>query len=107
MAQDQRWHFAIRVDKLEEGVATEVVLRGRRIGICKVENDFYAFDNICTHEYACLSDGFLDGKIIECPLHQARFDVTTGEALSAPAPRPIERFDVSVRDDQLFVSLPD
>ena len=107
MPQDQSWHFAISVDKLEDDVATEVVLRGRRIAICKFENDYYAFDNICTHEYACLSDGFLDGKIIECPLHQARFDVTTGEVLCAPATRPLERFDVSLRDNQLFVCLPD
>lgn len=107
MSQDHQWHFAIGVDELEDDVATEVVLRGRRIGICRFENKFYAFDNICTHEYACLSDGFLDGKIIECPLHQARFDVTTGEALNPPAVRPVERFDVSVRDNQLFVYLPD
>jgi nitrite reductase/ring-hydroxylating ferredoxin subunit len=107
VSQDHHWHFAIAVDKLEDDVATEVVLRGRRIGICKFENDFYAFDNICTHEYACLSDGFLDGKIIECPLHQARFDVTTGAVVSPPATRSIERFDVSLRGDQLFVALPD
>jgi nitrite reductase/ring-hydroxylating ferredoxin subunit len=107
MSQDQHWHFAICADDLEEDVATEVVLRGRRIAICKFENHYYAFDNICTHEYACLSDGFLDGKTIECPLHQARFDVTTGEVLSPPATRPLERFDVSLRDNQLFVCLPE
>lgn len=107
MSQDQHWHFAIDVDKLEDDVATEVVLRGRRIGICKFEDRFYAFDNICTHEYACLSDGFLDGRTIECPLHQARFDVITGEALNPPAVRPIQRFEVSVRGNQLFVCLPE
>jgi 3-phenylpropionate/trans-cinnamate dioxygenase ferredoxin component len=106
MPQEHHWHFAIAVDKLEDDVATEVVLGGRRIAICKFENGFYAFGNICTHEYACLSDGFLEGKTIECPLHQARFDVTTGEALSPPAVRSLERFDVSLRGDQLFVSLP-
>jgi len=107
MPEERQWHFAIAVDELEDDVATEVVLRGRRIAVCKFENNFYAFDNICTHEHACLSDGFMDGKTIECPLHQARFDVTTGAVLSLPATRPLERFDVSLRGDQIFICLPD
>ncbi len=107
MSQVRSWHFAIRVDELQDDAATEVLLRGRRIAICRFENSYYAFDNICTHEYACLSDGFLDGKTIECPLHQARFDVTTGEALCAPATRSLERFEVSLRGDEVFVSLPE
>ncbi len=107
MPQDRHWHFAIDVDRLEDDVATEVVLGGRRIAICRFENGFYAFDNICTHAYACLSDGFLDGKTVECPLHQARFDVTNGKALSPPATRSLECFEVSLREGQLFVALPD
>ena len=47
--------------------------------------DFRATDNICTHEYAQLSDGWLEDGCIECPLHAARFDVRTGKALCAPA----------------------
>jgi nitrite reductase/ring-hydroxylating ferredoxin subunit len=107
MTKESGWQFALRVDELEDDAATEVVLRGRQIAICRFESGYYAFDNICTHEYACLSQGFLDGKTIECPLHQARFDVTTGEALCAPATRALERFEVRVAGDQVFIRLPD
>lgn len=48
------------------------------------EGKFYATDDICTHEHAHLSDGFVEGDCIECPRHGGRFSYVTGEALGAP-----------------------
>ena len=63
--------------------------------------DFRATDNICTHEYALLSDGWLEDGCIECPLHAARFDVKTGKALCAPAETNLQVFEVKVEGSDL------
>jgi 3-phenylpropionate/trans-cinnamate dioxygenase ferredoxin subunit len=66
---------------------------------------FYATDNICTHEYAQLSDGWLEDGCIECPLHAARFDIKTGKALCAPAEQDLAVFEVKVDGGDLLVKV--
>lgn len=68
--------------------------------------DYRATDNICTHEYAQLSDGWLENGCIECPLHAARFDIRTGRALCAPADVNLAVFEVKIEGDDLLLKLP-
>lgn len=49
-----------------------------------MDGSFYALRDSCGHQKAALSKGKLEGKVVECPLHFACFDVTTGKALSGP-----------------------
>jgi 3-phenylpropionate/trans-cinnamate dioxygenase ferredoxin subunit len=65
-----------------------------------------ATENVCTHEYALLSDGWLEDGCIECPLHAARFDVRTGKALCAPAETDIKVFEVKVENAELMLKVP-
>jgi 3-phenylpropionate/trans-cinnamate dioxygenase ferredoxin component len=67
---------------------------------------FHATDNICSHEYAQLSDGWLENDCIECPLHAARFDVRTGKALCAPAETDLQVFELKVEGGDLLVKVP-
>lgn len=80
---------------------------GRRIAIYHVGDRFYATSDICSHEYAELSDGFLepDDCSIECPLHGSRFDIVTGKALSLPAFEPIATYPLRVEGEDLLVEL--
>src|SRR5437868_12960756 len=48
-------------------------------------SSFYATDESCTHAYASLVDGYIDGEEVECSLHGARFSIPTGEVLAEPA----------------------
>ncbi|MGA9865687.1 MAG: non-heme iron oxygenase ferredoxin subunit [Acetobacteraceae bacterium] len=68
--------------------------------------EYRATDNICSHEFAALSDGWLEDGEIECPLHAARFDIRTGKALCAPADKDIAVFEVRVEGADLLVRLP-
>lgn len=68
--------------------------------------EFRATDNICTHEYAQLSDGWLEDGEIECPLHAARFDVRTGKVLCAPADKDVLVFEVRAEGADLLLKLP-
>ena len=73
------------------------------LGLVKVGDRIFCFDDTCSHETASLSDGWLDGHEIECPLHESRFDLRTGRPDCPPARRPIRTHDVQVLDDMVCV----
>ena len=68
--------------------------------------EFRATDNICTHEYAQLHEGWLENGEIECPLHAGKFDVRTGKATAAPSELAIDVFEVKVDGADLLLKLP-
>lgn len=97
---------AAAADVAENGVIA-VRLGDRDIALYHLPGGEYrATDNICSHEFAELSDGWLEDGEIECPLHAARFDVRTGKALCAPADKDIAVFEVRVEGADLLVRLP-
>ena len=67
--------------------------------------EFYAIDNLCTHDNGPLEQGELDGEQIECPRHGARFDVTSGRATQLPAFEPVETHEVRVEGDSIQVGV--
>jgi 3-phenylpropionate/trans-cinnamate dioxygenase ferredoxin subunit len=80
----------------------------QRIAIYRCGETIYATDNICTHAEADLSDGWLDTDdcTVECPLHGARFDLRTGQALSLPAYLPVAVYPVTIDGNLVLVELP-
>ena len=78
------WIEATTLDAIPEGDVIGINVAGKDIALYEVEGEVFATDNLCTHGKARMSDGFLEGREIECPLHQGRFDVCTGQALCAP-----------------------
>lgn len=76
------------------------------LGVYHSDGKLFATHDICSHEHEYLSDGWLEGECIECPRHGARFSLKTGEALSMPATKPIEVFEVERQGDDIFVAIP-
>ena len=70
----------IGVGKMKKVTLGELVVL-----IANVEGNYYAVDTMCTHFGGDLSEGVLEGNIITCPNHRAKFDVTTGKVVSPPA----------------------
>jgi nitrite reductase/ring-hydroxylating ferredoxin subunit len=94
------------------GEMKKIALDDREILIVNVNGDYYAVDNMCTHFGGDLSEGVLEGKIVTCPNHQAKFDVTTGKVVSAPAKalgRPdiedLSTYFVKVEDQYIMVKV--
>jgi len=75
------------------------------IAVFNVDGEFYAIDDVCTHDGGPLAEGNLMGCEIQCPRHGARFDVRTGKALCFPAFEPVATHKVEVRGDDVFVAL--
>ena len=99
------WHHVAELDQLTEGDPLAVLVDGRQIAIFRVGAKAYATDNICTHEHALLSDGFVDGEVVECPLHQARFHIPTGRVLSPPAVSCLKTYPVRLDGNQIWIFL--
>ena len=87
------------------GEAMVVEVGGKRLALCNTGEGLYAIDDQCTHDGGPLDQGKLDGREIECPRHGARFDVTTGRALSLPAVRPVKTYPVRVHAGVVEVEL--
>src|SRR5437762_12939437 len=83
-------------DEIPVGEAKMVEVDGEYLAIFHVGDTFYATTDICSHEEASLSEGDLEGEVVECPHHGARFNVRTGQALSLPAVLPVQTYPVRV-----------
>jgi nitrite reductase/ring-hydroxylating ferredoxin subunit len=106
MSTDGNWHAAAPFDQLKEGEPLGLEIAGVQLALYRVGAEVYATGNICTHAEALLSDGFLEGCEIECPLHGGRFDIRSGEALTSPVEIDIPTYPVRVTDGKVEVCLP-
>jgi nitrite reductase/ring-hydroxylating ferredoxin subunit len=89
-----------------EGSAKAFRLNGNLVAVYHSEGKFYVTEDTCSHEQEHLSEGWLDGEVIECPRHGAQFSLKTGEALSLPATEPIAVFEVKVEGEDVLVAVP-
>jgi nitrite reductase/ring-hydroxylating ferredoxin subunit len=106
MTADGAWREAARLDDLDPEYPALAKIGGRELAICIVEHKPYAVHNICSHAFARLSDGHVEGYEIVCPLHQGSFDVRTGAAVAAPCFEPIGTYETKVQDGAVLVFLP-
>jgi nitrite reductase/ring-hydroxylating ferredoxin subunit len=83
-----------------------VDVEGRAIALYHVGGQFYATDDICTHRRARLSDGYLDGTVVQCPLHFGKFDIVTGQPLNPPCKIPVQTYGVTIEGAQILVDVP-
>jgi nitrite reductase/ring-hydroxylating ferredoxin subunit len=88
-----------------EGQPLALDIDGRSIALFRVEGEIFCTDNVCTHEYALLSDGWLEGHVIECPLHAGQFDVRTGKGLCPPIEKDLAAHAVKVEGGEILVRL--
>jgi len=97
--------FAAHLSDLAEDEPFPVTLGDERIALYLVDGDVYATHNVCTHQFALLSDGYMEDGCIECPLHQGKFDIKTGAALCAPATAPVRTYSVHVEDGAVLIDI--
>jgi len=91
--------------ELPQGAMVAVTAAGKRLILYRTASGYFATDRRCTHQGADLVRGYFDQEVIECPVHQGRFSVRTGEALSAPACVALKSYPVKVADDGIHVQI--
>ncbi len=93
-----------RLDELPPGEAIRVTSGvPAPIAVFNVDGELYAIDDTCTHQDASLADGWLEGCLVECPLHASSFDLRTGQPTCPPAKRPVRTHPVSVEGGHIYL----
>ena len=97
-----------RRGELESGQARRFEVAGVRIALVRIDDDFYAIGDRCSHEDYSLAEGEVWAQEceIECPRHGSTFDLRTGEPCSLPATTPVPVFVTEVVGEDVVVVLP-
>lgn len=103
---DTGWQRVAALSDIRDGEAFPAMLGDAAIALYCIEGQVHAIDDVCTHEFALLSQGFVEGCAIECPLHQAMFDIRTGRCLSPPATVDLKTYAVKIEGDDVYVGAP-
>ncbi|MCQ8129996.1 non-heme iron oxygenase ferredoxin subunit [Methylomonas rivi] len=98
------WIDVAAESALVDGEHLVVDVDGYDVAIFKLNGQFYAIEDVCTHDGAEIASGELDGDEIVCPRHGARFCVKTGQVKCAPAYEDVATFPVRVVDGRLQVA---
>lgn len=99
------WIKIAQIGQVDEDESLAIETQGKQLALHYTEGEYFVTDNVCTHQYALLSDGYLEDGCIECPLHQAQFDLRTGKAMCAPATVDIQTYEVKTEGDDILVAL--
>ena len=101
-----QWRPLAALNDVPSGEMSSLDVGDIHIALYNIDGTIFATDNVCTHAYALLTDGWLDNNIIECPLHGGQFDVCTGKAVCSPAESDLRTYPVRVVEGQIEVLLP-
>ena len=100
------WIDACARDDIDEDDVMRFDHAGRTFAIYRHEDGkFFATDGLCTHEKVHLADGLVMGDIIECPKHNGRFNLRTGEAKGAPVCVDLKTWPVKVENGRILIQI--
>jgi 3-phenylpropionate/trans-cinnamate dioxygenase ferredoxin subunit len=103
MSETDEWREVATLAQVQEDTGFPVKIGDKQIALYRLGGRVYAIGDICTHEYAQLSQGFAEAGTIECPLHQATFDIASGKCLTGPATIDLDRYAVRIEGNNIFV----
>jgi 3-phenylpropionate/trans-cinnamate dioxygenase ferredoxin subunit len=106
------------ISDVDNGMMKKVVIGGRAILLAKVQGTFYATDALCPHLQGDLTEGTLQGTVLNCPLHSSKFDIRNGRVIrwtdltgikltnasAARPPRLLPSYPVRIDGDRVLVA---
>jgi 3-phenylpropionate/trans-cinnamate dioxygenase ferredoxin subunit len=92
-----------RVGEIPDGGVKLVRIDDQAIGVFRLGDEYYAIDDVCTHDGGPLAEGILEGEEVECPRHGSRFNIKTGAVLNLPATSPVPTYPVRVENGEIQV----
>ncbi len=97
------WKIVAQVGDIDEEDVMQFDCGNRTFAVYNTEQGYFATDGLCTHEDQHLADGLVIDDVIECPLHQGRFHIPTGKAMSAPVCVDLKTYPVQVSDGKIYI----
>jgi len=85
------------------GNALKVEADGLTLAVFNVDGDFYVTDDMCTHGPGSLSEGYIEGDVVECNFHNGQFNIKTGEVVSPPCMIPVKAYRTVVENGRVLI----
>jgi biphenyl 2,3-dioxygenase ferredoxin component len=92
-------------DAVAEGAALKVETNGLALAVFNVDGEFYVTDDLCTHGPGSLSEGYIEGDVVECNFHNGQFNIRTGEVVSPPCMIPIKTYPTTVENGKVVIDM--
>jgi len=89
--------------ELAPGAALKVEIGDLTLAVFNVDGEFFVTDDQCTHGPGSLSEGYVDGEVVECNFHNGQFNIRTGEVMSPPCMVPVKTYPVTVVDGRVTI----
>ena len=93
-------------DQVAAGTALRVEAGGVTVAVFNVDGQFYVTDDACTHGPGSLSEGEIDGEVVECNFHNGAFHIPSGRVEAPPCMVPLRTYSVQVVDGTVFIEPP-
>lgn len=90
-------------DDVAAGAAIKVETEGLILAVYNVDGEYYVTDDVCTHGPGSLSEGYIDGDVVECNFHNGQFNIKTGEVVSPPCMVPIKTYKTMVEGGRVVI----
>ena len=87
------------------GTALKVETGGLALAVFNIDGAFYVTDDLCTHGPGSLSEGYIEGDVVECNFHNGQFNIKTGEVVLPPCMIPVKTYKVHVDGEQVFIEV--
>jgi nitrite reductase/ring-hydroxylating ferredoxin subunit len=94
-----------KADQVSPGTALRVEAGGLTVAVFNLDGTFYVTDDACTHGPGSLSEGYIDGDVIECNFHNGQFDIKTGEVVAPPCMIAVKTYPASVEGGTVFIDV--
>lgn len=94
-----------KTDDVAAGTALRVEAGDVIVAVFNIEGQFYVTDDACTHGPGSLSEGYIDGDVVECNFHNGQFDIKTGEVVSPPCMIPVKTYPTTVENGMVVIEV--
>ena len=90
-------------DEIAPGNAIRVENGDLVLAVYNVDGEYFVTDDLCTHGPGSLSEGYIDGDVVECNFHNGQFNIKTGEVVSPPCMVPIKTYKTVVENGRVLI----
>ena len=94
-----------KADEIAPGNALKIEAAGLTLAVFNVDGEFYVLDDQCTHGQGSLSEGYIEGDVVECNFHNGQFNIRTGEVVSPPCMIPIKTYPTTVENGKVVIEV--
>ncbi len=93
------------LDQLPSGERLFLEIDGNPVVVFNIAGNYFAMDDLCTHDDGPIGEGELDGHVVTCPRHGAKFDIRTGKALALPAVQDLRTYPVKCENNKILLGI--